>query len=99
MRFGSMEIACATFWFASPCHAAANHPCIVKAAEAIPHSVGLVIKQARLRPVPAAILSTWKGKSRPIIVDVDFVAAGAGETYSFMCAVTNGAAFVQRIMN
>jgi hypothetical protein len=50
-----------------------------------------------MRPVSAAILSTWQGQSRPIIVDVDFVADGAA--YSFMCVVTRGAAFVRRTMN
>jgi hypothetical protein len=76
-----------------------GQPCIPKATEALPHISGLVIKQTRMRPVSAAILSTWQGHSRPIIVDVDFVADGAAKTYSFMCVVTHGAAFVQRTMN
>jgi hypothetical protein len=76
-----------------------GQPCIPKAAGALPHLPGLSIKQTRTRPVSAAILSTWQGQSRPIIVDIDFVADGAAETYSFMCAVTRGAAFVQRTMN
>jgi hypothetical protein len=74
-------------------------PCIPKATEALPHVSGLVIKQTRTRPVSAAVLSTWQGQSRPIIVDIDVVADGAQETYSFMCVVTRGAAFVQRTMN
>jgi replicative superfamily II helicase len=32
-----------------------------------------VIKKTRTRPVPAAILATWQGQTRPIIVDVDTV--------------------------
>lgn len=73
--------------------------CIPKATEALPHLPGLSVKQTRTRPVSAAVLSTWQGQSRPIIVDIDFVADGAAETYSFMCVVTRGVAFVQRTMN
>jgi hypothetical protein len=59
----------------------------------------LVVKKSRTRAVPAAILSTWKGQSRPVIIDVDFEAAGEAQTYSYMCVVTQGSAFVQRTMN
>jgi hypothetical protein len=85
--------------FAAPTDARESQPCIPKATEALPHVSGLVIKQTRTRPVSTAVLSTWHGQSRPIIVDIDFVADGAAETYSFMCVVTRGAAFVQRTMN
>ena len=84
---------------AAPAGAREGQPCIPKGTEALPHLRGLSIKQTRTRPVSAAILSTWQGQSRPIIVDIDFVADGAAETYSFMCVVTRGAAFVQRTMN
>jgi hypothetical protein len=80
-------------------HAKANPACISKAAEALPRIAGLVIKKSRSRPVPAAILATWKGQSQPIIIDVDFVAAGEAQTYSYMCVITQGSAFVQRTMN
>jgi hypothetical protein len=76
-----------------------NQPCIPKATEALPHLAGLSVKQTRTRPVSAAVLSTWQGRSRPIIVDIDFVADGVAETYSFMCVVAQGASFVQRTMN
>jgi hypothetical protein len=80
-------------------HAQANQTCISKGTEALPRIAGLVIKKARAaRPVPAAILATWKGQTRPIIVDVDTVAAGAAQTYSYMCVITQGSAFVQRTM-
>ena len=36
--------------------------------------------------------------ARPIIVDVDIVAVGAEETYSYLCARTKGSAFVRRVM-
>jgi hypothetical protein len=55
-------------------------------------------KKAGTRPVPAATLATWQGQKRPIIVDLDIVAAGTEETYSYMCVMTNGAAFVRRVM-
>jgi hypothetical protein len=91
--------AMAAFLAPAFANARESQPCIPKATEALPHISGLVIKQTRMRPVSAAILSTWQGQSRPIIVDVDFVADGAAETYSFMCVVTHGAAFVQRTTN
>ena len=99
MRTALLVTVSATLLLASECRAGATHPCIPKATEALPHTAGLAIKQTRMHPVSAAVLSTWKGQSRPIMVDVDIVAAGVGETYSFMCVVTNGAAFVQRTMN
>jgi hypothetical protein len=89
----------ATLLFTTQGRAGATHPCIPKATEALPHIAGLAIKQTRMRPASATILSTWKGQSRPIIVDINFVASGADETYSFLCVVTRGAAFVQRTMN
>ena len=55
-------------------------------------------KKTRTRPVSPAILATWKGQTRPIIVDVDFVAEGGMES-SYLCVITQGAAFVQRTMN
>ena len=80
-------------------HAEANKACTSKATEALPRVAGLVIKKSRTRPVPAAILASWRGQSQPIIIDVDFVAAGEAQTYSFMCVITQGSAFVQRTMN
>jgi hypothetical protein len=53
----------------------ASQLCISKATEALPHVAGLVIKKSRTRPVPTAILATWRGQARPIIVDVDIFAA------------------------
>jgi hypothetical protein len=80
-------------------HTEAANTCISKATEALPRITGLVVKKSRTRSVPPAILSTWKGQSRPVIVDVDFEAAGEALTYSYMCVVTQGSAFVQRTMN
>jgi hypothetical protein len=79
--------------------AEAGNTCISKATEALPRIAGLVVKKSRTRPVSEAILTSWKGQSRPIIIDVDVEAAGEAQTYSYMCVVTQGSAFVQRTMN
>ena len=73
--------------------------CILKATETLPRISGLVVKKTRARPGPSAILTTWQGKTRPVIVDVDTVAAGAEETYSYMCVMTKGSAYVRRVMS
>ena len=79
--------------------AEAADPCISKATEALPRISGLVVKQSRTRPVSPTILSTWRGQSKPVIIDVAFEAAGEAQTYSYMCVVTQGSAFVQRTMH
>jgi hypothetical protein len=76
-----------------------NEACILKATETVPHVSGLVVKKARTRPVPPSILATWQGQARPIIVDVDIVAAGVEETQSYMCVMTKGSAYVRRVMS
>jgi hypothetical protein len=76
-----------------------NEACIRKATETVPRVSGLVIKKARTRPVPPAILATWQGQARPIIVDVDIVATGAEETQSYICVMTKGSAHVRRVMS
>ncbi|MFZ0766568.1 hypothetical protein [Bradyrhizobium sp.] len=77
----------------------AGKTCIVTATEALPKSTGLVVKRSRTRPVSPAILATWRGRSKPIIVDVDVETAGDAQTFSYMCVMTQGSAFVQRTMN
>ena len=77
----------------------AGQTCISKATEALPHIAGMVVKKSRTRPVPPEILATWKGQSHPIIIDVDVVDSGEAQTYSYMCVITQGSAFVQRTMN
>ena len=76
-----------------------NKACISKATETLPRISGLVIKKTRTRPVPAAILATWQGQTRPIIVDVDTVVGDEQRTYSYMCVLTKGAAQVRRVMS
>ena len=75
-----------------------NRACILKATEALPHIAGLEVRKTRTRPVPAEIMATWRGQTRPIMVDVDIVTAGAAETYSYICVLTNKTAFVRRVM-
>ena len=79
--------------------AEAGQTCLSNATDALPRIVGLVVKKSRTRPVPPAILATWKGQSRPVIIDVDVEDSGEAQTYSYMCVVTQGSAFVQRTMN
>ena len=76
-----------------------NKACISKATETLPRISGLVIKKTRTRPVPAAILATWQGQTRPIIVDVDTVVGDEQQTYPYMCVLTKGAAYVRRVMS
>ena len=75
-----------------------NKACLLKAAEALPRIAGLVVKKTRTRPVPSAILATWKGQTRPVIVDIDIVATGEEEAFSFMCVLSGRSAFVRRVM-
>jgi hypothetical protein len=82
-------------------HAAADpaRPCIVGATEALPKISGLEIKKSRTRPMSAEQLANWDGQSKPIIVDIDTVASGIFEQYSFICATEkNGQAYVRRVV-
>ncbi|HXL13660.1 MAG TPA: hypothetical protein VN941_06830 [Bradyrhizobium sp.] len=96
MRTALTVAASALLVIALTSHAEANKICISKATEALPRIAGLVVKASRTRPVSSAVLATWKGQSRPIMVDVDVATPGAEETYSYMCVITQGSAFVQR---
>src|ERR1700674_1651127 len=78
--------------------AEAGTTCISKATEALPRIAGLVVKKPRTPPLPPAIPASCKGRSRPAIIDVDGEMPGEAPTYSFMCVVTQGSAFVQRTM-
>ena len=68
-------------------------------SETLPQIAGLVVKKTRTRPVPPEILATWQGQARPIIVDLDTVATGIVETFSYMCVMTKGSAYVRRVMS
>jgi len=89
----------AALLMASMSVAEAASTCLSKATEALPRISGLVVKRSRTRPVSPSIMATWRGQSKPVMIDLDFEAAGEAQTYSYMCVVTQGSAFVQRTMN
>lgn len=99
MRSLMILVAAAALIVAPGSRAEAGKTCIASATEALPKITGLVVKRSRTRPVPPAILATWKGQSKPVIVDVDVETEGDAQTFSYMCVVTQGSAFVQRTMN
>jgi hypothetical protein len=99
MRTALTLVASAVLVVALTGHAEANKACIAKATQALPRIAGLVVKKSQVRPVSPAVLATWRGQTRPIIVDVDVATQGTEETYSYMCVVTQGSAFVQRTRN
>jgi hypothetical protein len=67
-------------------HAQASQACVSKATEALPRIPGLVIKKSRVRPVSPEVLATWKGQTRPIIVDVDTLPQGTSDKLTLTCA-------------
>jgi hypothetical protein len=77
----------------------AGKTCMASVTESLPKITGLVVKKSRTRPVPPSILATWKGQAKPVMIDIDVETEGDAQTYSYMCVVTQGAAFVQRTMN
>ena len=77
----------------------AGKTCIATVTEALPKITGLVVKRSRTRPVSPAILATWRGQSKPVIIDIDVETEGDAQTFSYMCVITQGSAFVQRTMN
>src|ERR1700739_1144211 len=78
--------------------AEAGQTCISKATEALPRISGLVVKKSRTRPVSPEILATWKGQSRPIIIDVDVEDTGGPQTDSYMGVIKQGSTLVQCTM-
>ena len=79
--------------------AEAAKTCIASATEALPKITGLVVKRSRTRAVPAAIMETWRGQAKPVMIDLDVETQGEAQTFSYMCVLTQGTAFVQRTMN
>lgn len=61
--------------------------CILAAAERLPRIAGLQIKESRTRPLPPDIAKRWTaGGKLPVIIDLDYAAAGVTDTATFMCA-------------
>jgi hypothetical protein len=99
MRTAITVIVWAALLVALNGRAEAGQTCISKATEALPRISGLIVKKSRTRPVSPDVLASWKGQSRPIIIDVDIEDSGEAQTYSYICVITQGSAFVQRMMN
>ena len=98
MRIRVAITASAVLLVSAHSSAEASMACVSKATESLPRINGLVVKKTRTRPVTAEVLATWKGQTRPIIVEIDVIAMGAEETYSYLCALTKGSAHVRREM-
>jgi hypothetical protein len=99
MRNVTILAAFATLLVTLDSPAAASKTCLASATEALPKITGLVVKRSRTRPVSPTILATWRGQAKPVIVDLDIEAQGDAQTFSYMCVMSQGSAFVQRTMN
>jgi len=99
MRNLTILAASATLLVVLNSAAVAGKTCVATATEALPKILGLIVKRSRTRPVSPEILATWKGQSKPVIIDVDVETEGDAQTFSYMCVITQGSAFVQRTMN
>jgi len=76
----------------------AGKTCIASATEALPKIAGLVVKRSRTRPASPAVLSSWRGQSKPTMVDLEVVTEGDAQVFSYLCVLSQGSAFVQRTM-
>jgi hypothetical protein len=88
--------------FHGPCFAAgdATRSCIQKASEAVSSMPGMRVKKASTRAPTAEQMATWKGQSKPIMIDIDFVSPDESGTYSYICATSpSGQAFVRRVVS
>jgi hypothetical protein len=99
MRNLTMLAASAAWLIALGSGAYAGKTCIASATEALPKIAGLVVKRSRTRPVPPDILATWRGQSKPVMIDLDVETDGDAQIFSYICVMTQGSAFVRRTMN
>ena len=86
--------------YSVPCFAAgeAAKSCILKAVEAASKLPGTQVKKSSTRPLPVEQLATWRGQSKPIMVDIDFISPDETGRYSYICATSrSGQAFVRRV--
>jgi hypothetical protein len=98
MRYLTIWAASAAVLAASGSEVQAGKTCIASATEALPKVTGLVVKRSRTRPASPAVLSSWKGQTKPVMIDLDVVTEGDAQVYSYLCVVTQGSALVQRTM-
>jgi hypothetical protein len=99
MRTLTIFAAMAALIIALESPADAGKTCIATATDALPKISGLIVKRSRTRPVSPEMLASWKGQSKPVIIDMDVETEGDAQTFSYMCVITQGSAFVQRTMN
>ncbi len=99
MRNVTIWAASAALLVAANSPASAGKTYVASATEALPKIAGLVVKGFRTRPVSPAVLATWRGQSKSIMIDLDVESQGDEQTFSYVCVVTRGSAFVQRTMN
>ena len=98
MRYLTIWAASAAVLAASASEVQAGKTCIASATEALPKVTGLVVKKSRTRPASPSVLSSWKGQSKPVMIDLEVVTEGDAQVYSYLCVVTQGSALVQRTM-
>ncbi len=81
--------------FDAPAKALPSKKKPAKAAEALPKIPGLAIKSTRtaVQPMP----QNWSTPVPPISVDVDIIAAGQADTYSYICATGPAGTVVMRV--
>jgi hypothetical protein len=99
MRGVVISAAAAVLFAALGSRAEAAKTCIASATEALPKITGLVVKRSRTRAVAPAIMATWRGQAKPVMIDLDVETEGEAQTFSYICVLTQGSAFVQRTMN
>lgn len=73
--------------------------CTFAAAERLPRTSGIVVGGSRVRSVPAAMLTTYKGDVAPVIVDIDVSVAGQSDTYSYLCIMSVTGPLIRRLAN
>lgn len=73
--------------------------CVLAAAERLPRIAGLQIKETRTRPIPDEMRAKWTaGGELPVLVDVDYAAAGVSDTATYLCAIAAGRPMVTKII-
>lgn len=72
-----------------------SRACTLKAAEMLPKIPGLIIKSSRT--AVQARPANWPSPVPPVMVDMDIVAAGQNDTYSYMCATGPAGTIVTRV--
>ena len=80
------------------CEAQAGKTCVSSATEALPKISGIVVKRSQTRAASPEVLASWKGQSKPVMIDLEVVIEGGAQVYSYLCVMSQGSALVQRTM-